>query len=191
MPRLRSLALLAAAFLAAASGCGYERSKPPDVATPEPPASFQKRSFKKEGLALKAPANWRPTLGQAPLVVTFTSGRATLAVWRYPRSERLPKDRIEVAKVLPALLEAARGRDPALRVSKKRLVTVDGVPGVALTGSETILGQRRRVRSVHLYTDGAEIVIDAFAPPAVFARIDRQVFRTVVRSVTLRGRGRR
>lgn len=191
MPRSRPLALLAATLLAAASGCGYERSKPPDVATPAAPTSFQKRSFKKEGLALKAPANWRPTIGQTPLVVTFTSGRATLAVWRYPRSEGLPMDRIEVAKVLPALLDAARKRDPALRVKKKQLVAVDDVPGVVLTGSETILGQRRRVRSVHLYTDGAEIVIDAFAPPRVFARVDRQVFRKVLDSVKLRGRGRR
>ena len=189
MSRSRPPLILIAALLVFACGCGYERTKPPDLAAPEPPTSFQKRSFKKEGLALKAPVNWRSTAGKLPLVVAFTSGRASLALWRYPRSERLPKSRGEVAKVLPALVRAARGRDRSLRLDKPRIVTIDGAPGAVLTGVETILGQRRRVRSVHLYTPGAEVVIDAFAPPAVFPRVDRQVFRAVVASLRVRGRG--
>ena len=191
MSRSRPLALLAATLLGSAWGCGYDRSKPPDVATPQPPATFQKRSFREQGLALYAPANWRSSAGEAPLVVAFTSGRATLAVWRYPRSERLPKSRIEVAKVLPDLLQAARGREPALRLDTPRLVTIAGAPGVVLTGVETILGQRRRVRSAHLYANGAEVVVDAFAPPGVFARVDRQVFRAVLASLRVRRGGRR
>ncbi len=187
MPRPRSLALLAATLLGFLWGCGYERTKPPELATPQPPTTFQRQSFKKEGLALRAPANWRPTAGEAPLVVAFTSGRATLAVWRYPRSERLPRSRGEVAKVLPALLAAARARDRALALDKPRLVKVAGVSGVVLTGVETILGKRRRVRSVHLYTDDAEVVIDAYAPPAVFERVNREVFRAVVASLRVRG----
>ena len=189
MSRSRPPLILIAALLVFACGCGYERTKPPDLAAPAPPTGFQKRSFKKEGLALSAPVNWRPTAGKPPLVVAFTSGRASLAVWRYPRSERLPKSRGEVAKVLPALVQAARGRDRSLRLDKPRIVTIDGAPGAVLTGVETILGKRRRVRSVHVYTPGAEVVIDAFAPPAVFARVDRQVFRAVVASLRVRGRG--
>jgi hypothetical protein len=151
--RSRPPLILIAALLVFACGCGYERTKPPDLAAPAPPTGFQKRSFKKEGLALSAPVNWRPTAGKAPLV------------------------------------QAARGRDRSLRLDKPRIVTIDGAPGAVLTGVETILGKRRRVRSVHVYTPRAEVVIDAFAPPAVFARVDRQVFRAVVASLRVRGRG--
>lgn len=39
------------------------------------------------------------------------------------------------------------------------------------------------VRSTHVYADGAEIVVDAFAPERDFRRVDAQVFRGVLRSL--------
>jgi hypothetical protein len=42
------------------------------------------------------------------------------------------------------------------------------------------------VRSTHLFDRGTEIVIDAYAPPGDFARVDRSVFQPLIRSVRLR-----
>jgi hypothetical protein len=39
---------------------------------------------------------------------------------------------------------------------------------------------------LHAYGKGAEVVVDAFAPPKVFRRVDRQTFGPVTRSLKLR-----
>jgi hypothetical protein len=39
------------------------------------------------------------------------------------------------------------------------------------------------VRSTHLYAYGAELVVDAYAPPGEFARVDRRVFGPMLRSL--------
>ena len=41
------------------------------------------------------------------------------------------------------------------------------------------------MRSTHVYAFGAEVVIDAFAPPEVFGQVDREAFVPVVRSLRL------
>ncbi|MCA1690147.1 MAG: hypothetical protein LC720_06850 [Actinobacteria bacterium] len=56
---------------------------------------------------------------------------------------------------------------------------------VQLRGLETIDGQRREVRSTHLYADGAEVVIDAYAPPDQFRTVDRGVFHPLLRGLRL------
>ena len=42
------------------------------------------------------------------------------------------------------------------------------------------------MRSLHAYGRGAEVVLDAFAPPKDFARVDEQTFAPVARSLRLR-----
>jgi hypothetical protein len=54
---------------------------------------------------------------------------------------------------------------------------------VQIRARETIAGQPRTVRSTHIYADGAEIVIDAYADADSFRRIDAQVFRPLLRSL--------
>jgi nicotinamidase-related amidase len=61
-----------------------------------------------------------------------------------------------------------------------------GLRAVVLVGAATNQGQRRRMRSLHAYGRGAEVVVDAFAPPKVFKRVDKQTFGPVSRSLKLR-----
>jgi hypothetical protein len=62
---------------------------------------------------------------------------------------------------------------------------VNGVKGIQLVATERISGQQRRVRSTHLFDRRAEIVIDAYAPPGDFARLDDSVFQPLIRSLRL------
>ena len=48
---------------------------------------------------------------------------------------------------------------------------------------ETIAGQPRTVRSTHIYSHGAEIVVDAYADADNFRRIDAKYFRPLLRSL--------
>ncbi len=64
-------------------------------------------------------------------------------------------------------------------------VEVDGAPAIELLGTATIAGEKRRVRSTHVYAKGAEIVLDAYAPEQEFARVDREVFRPIAASLRI------
>lgn len=184
VPRLPQLLACAVSVLAL-GGCGNARTLPPDVATPSPPLGVRPASFAAAGLAVAAPAGWNVQRGAPPLVATITSGRATIAVYRYPRSEELPRGRRQLGAALKALADAARQRDPAFRELARGRVRVDGRPGVVLRGTETVGDQPRTVRSTHVYAFGGELVVDAFAPAADFKRIDTSAFRPFVRSLTL------
>jgi hypothetical protein len=41
------------------------------------------------------------------------------------------------------------------------------------------------VRSTHLYAHGGELVVDAYAPPGEYAKVDRAVFGPLLRSLRL------
>ena len=177
--------LLAALFVLGAAGCGNERTPPPDAGRPESPVGFHTVTLKRDGLRFRSPLNWQLTQGLAPAVATLSSGRATVAFWRYPRSEPLPTSEVDFADAVPKLVRAARRRDATLRLDRPRVRTVAGVPAIVLTGEQAILGRRRRVRSVHFFAGRSEVVVDAFAPPREFARVDREVFRPLVRSLRI------
>jgi hypothetical protein len=130
------------------------------------------------------PAAWTTVGRPAPLVAVSRSGSATIALWRYERTEPLPRGADELAAARRRLVEAARVRDPTFAVRRTRALRVDGAPAVQVVGDATIDGRRRRVRSTHVFTDGAELVLDAYAAPEHFAAADA-AFRRVVRSVRL------
>ena len=52
-------------------------------------------------------------------------------------------------------------------------------------GTGAIAGNRRTIRSTHIYTEKAEFVVDAYAPPTVFDRVDKQVFAPVLNSLQI------
>ena len=85
-----------------------------------------------------------------------------------------------------ALVAQVERRDPTFELTSSRLVMKRGLRGVELVGQGTNGGQRRAVRSLHAYADGHEVVLDAFAPPKDFARVDEQTFAPVARSLRLR-----
>jgi hypothetical protein len=183
--RAAAVVTLAVAAAAGAAGCGNERQAPPDVTTPGPPLGTTQQSFPAAGLRFQAPSGWTITPGAAPLVVTITTGQATLAVYRYPRAETLPSSKAELEGALDALVAAAKTRDPTFQEIKRNTLEVDGKPAVQVRGTETVDGQPRVVRSTHVYADGAEVVVDAFAPAKDFRRVDAQAFRGVLRSLDI------
>jgi hypothetical protein len=166
-------------------GCGNQRSKPPDLVSPQRPTKFRRLNYAEAQVRVSAPDNWSQNPGPLPLVAVVISGRASVAIWRYPRAEPLPRTAVALKDARAALADAARTQDPKLRILSSRAVSIHGVPGIELLADETIAGQRRRVRSTHLFGRGAEYVLDAYAPSKVFKRVDRTVFAPLVASVRL------
>jgi hypothetical protein len=174
------LGLIAAVLLA---GCGNSRTPPPDTGLIPAPKAF--RDVKFPGVSLRAPSNWRSFPGTAPQVATIAIGDAQIAIWRYARSEPLPETRSQLHAARQALVAQVERRDPTFELTSSRLVMKRGLRGVEIVGQGTNAGQRRSVRSLHAYGDGHEVVVDAFAPPKHFARVDEQTFAKVARSLRL------
>jgi hypothetical protein len=173
--------LLAALVLA---GCGSDRTQTPGVTTPIAQGS-DTVTFPDEGISFKAPKGWNVARGKPPLVASIQTGQATIAIWRYPRSEKLPRTPAELEAARQALLAVAKQRDPSFEEIKSAPARVDGKPAVQIRARETIEGQKRIVRSTHVYAGGAEIVVDAFAAPENFRRVDAEVFRPLLRSLRI------
>ena len=180
-----SIAIAAAAGVVLLAGCGNLRTKPPDIGRIPAPTGFRDQTFIKEGVFFRAPRNWRVIVGESPQVATIAIGDAQIAVWRYRRIEPLPETRRQLKAARKALIAQVKSRDATFRVTSSRIVVKRGLRGVEVIGSVSNQGQRRRVRSRHVYGRKAEVVVDAFAPPKEFARVDKQTFGPVARSLKL------
>jgi hypothetical protein len=178
-------AVVVAAACAPLAACGEDAKQAPDVTAVRPAFSFVPESFPAAGVSFERPKDWLFAKGDAPLLATVSAGRVTIAVWRYPRSEPLPATPAELEAARDALVQAARSRDKTFRVIKAKGTRAARSPAVVLIADETIEGQIRRVRSTHVYAHGAEIVVDAFAPPDDYPKVEDPVFRRVVRSLRL------
>lgn len=177
------LAIALAAILLA--GCGNDKTKPPDIGRIPAPTGFRDQTFVKEGVFFRAPRNWRVIDGDAPQVAIVAIGDAQIAVWRYRRTEPLPQTRSQLKAASKALIAQVQSRDATFRLTSSRIIRKEGLRGVELIGAATNQGQRRQVRSLHAYGRKAEVVVDAFAPPKDFARVDEQTFGPVARSLKL------
>jgi hypothetical protein len=176
------LPLVAVAAALMTTGCGADRLTAPDASRPYSTEGPAQREFPQQGISFQAPADWRFDTGEAPLVATTSSGTATIAIWRYPRSEPLPRDDVALDQADGALQQAAKTRDESFRVQQSRRVRVDGARGIQLLGTERVAGRERRVRSTHVYAKGAEYVVDTYAAPRDFDVVDRTIFQPLVRS---------
>jgi hypothetical protein len=116
-------------------------------------------------------------------VATVTSGRATIAIYRYRRIERLPRTTKQLSAAAAAHSNAARTRDPAIQEQANHVVRYGGLRGFQLRAAETIAGQPRAVLSTHLFGHRAEVVVDAFAPDEDFTGVARATFRPLLRSL--------
>jgi hypothetical protein len=186
--RLAVVALLAAAVLSAA-GCGNDRTPTPAVPPSAAPVGKRTVDFAFAGVSFRRPANWVFTTGTGPMLATVASGRAAVVLWRYPRAEPLPANPSALERSRRALIAAARARDRTLRIVSSRVLSVGGAMAVELVANERLGAGRRQVRSTHVYAHGAELVLDAYAPPGEFARVDRAVFRPLLRSLRVQPPG--
>lgn len=174
--------LLAAALL---SGCGNDRTAAPELTRVPAPAGFTDARFAAQGVFVRVPTSWKVVPGDDPLVATVAGGDASVGIWRYERSEPLPRTDAELKAARKQLVEAVKSRDAGFDVVSTRIVRKPGLRGVEILGTGTNQGARRRVRSLHAYARGAEVVVDAFAPPDVFDRVDEQVFAALARSLRI------
>jgi len=185
-PMRRSPVPAAVAALAlVASGCGNDPTPAPDTATPLPPQGSARLRFPESGVTVAAPGRWDQTPGAAPLVTTMSSGRATVAVWRFARAEPLPQTADDLQRARRDLVKSAKARDPSFRAGSVRVRSVKGHRALEVRGTGTIQGQARAVRSLHVFAFGGEVVVDGLAPPGDFARVDKEVFVPVMRSLRL------
>lgn len=173
------------AIMVSLSGCGNSRTKVPDLLTPEAPVGFRTLDYTRAGIELAVPRNW-PVLGErSPGIAVASSGQAVIALWRFPRTAAPPVGSPALQAASNALLAAAQRRDPGMKLIRSGVLTVDGSPAVELDAFEQVGGQLRRVRSLHVYLAGAEVVLEEYAPPAAFHAVDHLVFSPVRRSLRL------
>jgi hypothetical protein len=179
------LALTATAVAALAAGCGSDSSNTKTTAAKADAGG----SYPAQGIRFTPPAGWSVDRGQGALVATVQAGQSTVAVWRYQRDEKLPKSTAELKAARDALLGAARKHDSEFREIKTAPTTVAGKPAVQIRAREMIAGQKRTVRSTHIYANGAEIVVDAYSDADSFRRVDADVFRPLLRSLQIKKPG--
>lgn len=180
----RAVLLLSASALLA--GCGDARTPVPDVRTPDAPQGTRDVRLKAAGVRFTAPGNWADLPAEGARAGGIQSKTATLAVWRYPRSEPLPASSGALAQARRRLVELIKRRDSTFRLRAGRSLRLDGARAIEVTGNATIAGLPFRVRSTHVFRRGAEVVLDAYAPPAVFDRVDATVFQPLLRTLRLR-----
>ena len=170
-----------------AAGCGERATPPPDVRTPLDPIGSRKVILGAGEVRFRGPVNWTDVVPRPPKLGGIESRRAVLAVWRYPRTEPLPQGRAQLARVRDLLVAEVRRRDASFVLQgEPSLTRRAGAPAIELRGSQTIAGVPVRVRSSHVFRDGAEVVLDAYAPPERFDALDRTVFEPALRTLDLR-----
>lgn len=177
--RLRALTAVAVSALAVlAAGCGGDS---PD-STPTKSAA-DSGAFPAQGVSFTPPSDWSINAGKGHLVATAQAGSATVAVWRYPRSEKLPTSKVQLQAARDSLIDLSEKRDATFEKIKTAATTVAGSPAVQIRAREHIAGQPRTVRSTHIYAHGAEYVVDAYADADSFRAVDAKVFRPLLRSL--------
>jgi hypothetical protein len=185
VPDARRIILSAVTVAAAIGlvGCGNSRTPVPSSIIPVSSGGFRTLTYAKSGVALSAPRGWGLATGKRPLVATVSSGDAVIALWRFPRSTAPPADPAALGKVLSDLVSESRAREPGLRVIHALRTRAGGAPALELDAVERVGGQRRRVRSIHVFLAHAEIVLDEYAPLGQFRAVNRAVFSPVRRSL--------
>jgi hypothetical protein len=188
VPR-KSLLLAAAGVAVLLAGCGNDRASSPELGLIPTPKAFQATPFLAQGVQFRSPTNWRVVKGEDTHLATVAIGDAQVGIWRYVRDEPLPETRDQLAAARQALVAQIESRDPTFKLTSTRLVLKPGFRGVEVIGSGTNLTNtsvQRSMRSLHAYGRGAEVVMDAFAPPKQFSRVDKQTFGPMTRSLKLR-----
>ena len=189
MRRALRISLALVTLPALLAGCGNDRAPVPDLSLVPAPKQFRVAEFDEQGVRFRAPTNWRVVAGEGSQVATVAIGSAQVSIWRYPRAEPLPETRAQLDAARAALVDQIERRDRTFKLTATRLIIKPGTRAVEVLGIGTNLTNQRvqrSMRSLHAYGRGAEVVLDAFAPPKEFARIDEQTFGPLSRSLKLR-----
>ena len=188
---MRSSAALTLTFaVVLLGGCGREKLSPPAL-EPEPAAATKQLDYPSAGLSLELPRNVSVRRSKPPGVFRGGLGEAVISAFAYPRREQLPRDESELRKAMERLGRAAEERAPRYRLRDAATTEVAGSRAVELVGDQTISSGRLRIHSLHVYKGRAEYVIELLAPRGAFARLDREIFPTIERTLEVSGEVRR
>lgn len=179
---LAVFAVFAAVVASLAAGCGGSSTGGGQPSAPPRPTAFAG-----QGVSFTAPAGWTLLRGRGHLVATVQAGDATVAVWRYARRQALPATKDELRAARDGLVAALGRHDSAFAAIKTAPTEIAGRPAVQIRAHETMAGVVRTVRSTHIYAAGDEYVVDAYASDRNFRAVDAQVFRPLLRSLTVKG----
>lgn len=150
----------------------------------EPGRTVQLRD-PRTGLRFAAPLNWVKRIRVNPGIFRVASGAADVSGWAYPRTEKLPKTRAELASARDALVDEAKKRNASFRLTSSAITKLQGWPAIELRGTQQILGRRIETHSVHVFRAG-EYVFEALAPSRSFGVADREVLAPLLRSLRFR-----
>lgn len=167
------------------AGCGNQRTPVPRLGDVAPSGGFDFLPLSPWPIAINVARRWSWAEHGAPLLLTESSGPAILAVWRFARHSSVPRSDSELRAARDALVAQARRRDPFLQLIRTRIGSLQGLPTIELDAGERVGGAPRRVRSLHVFAENAEVIIDAYAPPALFHDADHAVFSPVKHSLRL------
>ncbi len=184
---MRRLALVPLGCLVLLAGCGEEPDPPPPVFEVEAPEGRKTTEFRRAGMTLVRPANWRLRRRDAPGVFELLSGEALVSGWAYPRDEPLPQTAEELDAAKDRLLEAIDDRDRDFEVTSAETTEVAGSPAIDVRGEQVIAKRRLATRSVHVFAGEVEYVIEAIAPPEDHGLVNRQVLAPLLRSLEVEG----
>jgi hypothetical protein len=185
VPRTALLLLVCVPLLAA---CGEEPDDPPRVFDVKAPHGERRANFPRVGMAFEHPANWKLRRRDAPGVFELVSGQAIVAGWAYPREEPLPETDGQLGAARRRLEDAIEVRDPDYRVLfASTTEEVAGAPTIDLSGRQTLSRRDLRTRSVHIFKDGTEYVIESIAPAPDHAVVERRVLQPLLDSLELEG----
>lgn len=180
---LKGAAIACLCPLVLAVGCGNSRTQPRDFTRTVPPSGWKTIRIPEVPLAVDVPANWSVGSGGTRLVVVSFSGLSVVEIWRYARRQPPPATTAALRRAKNALVRAAKASDPRLHVIRSRVITLAGLPTIELSVTETVAGQLRRDRSLHVFTHGTELVLDTHAPANEFHAVDHAVFSPIKRSL--------
>jgi hypothetical protein len=182
----RSGALAAAVLcVGLCAGCGNARTPVPSLTRPTTGGTLRSFSYPASGLSFRAPRSWTVVAEPPPVVTVLASGGAVVAVWRYLLNGRAPSDAAQLEDARRALVAAARRRGRSLQLLGTRLLRIDGARAVQLDAIEQVSGQLRRSLATHVYLRNAELVLDEYAPVALFQAVERGVFSPLNRSLVI------
>jgi hypothetical protein len=167
------------------AGCGTKPLAAPDPLQIRDPGRPVELRDPRTGLRFQAPRNWVKRIRQGPGIFRIASGGADVSGWAYPRTERLPATRAELATARDALIQQAKQRGGSFQLTGSTLTSVQGFPAIELRGTQQIFGKPITTHSVHIFRAG-EYVFEALAPARDFALTDRRVLAPLLRSLKFR-----
>ncbi len=170
-----------------AAACGNQRAEPPNLARLGKPGDEQRFEALDHSVSFRYPGSWVASGAQPPTVASLGSGSALAAIYAYPRRD-LSTDPAGVESARKRIIASLQERDPGFLIAGTRILTIDGSPAVEVRGRGAIAGKPVRTRSVHVYKDSVEWVVDAYATPARFAAANRIAFGPMLASIHLANR---